>query len=349
MATITYHNVGITAIAACVPKGIAYNRNLVDIMSEEEVIKVIESVGIYERRICDEDVLASDLCYKAAKTLMEENNIAPDSIDVLLFMSQTADYRTPATSCILQQRLGLSKDCAAIDLSLACSGYVYALSTAFAYASMEGINRVLLLDGEAFTKIVGKRDKVNVPLYGDAGTATLIEKNKFDSSTFILYTDGSGENAVKVPAGMRNKLSEKALVETLRENGNYRSDTQVYMDGMEVFNFAIRVVPRAIKEIVNKTGHQLDSIDFLIFHQSNKFMTDFFIKKLKFDSEKVPYSIGKYGNTSSASIPLTITSELKGKVQNATKVILCGFGAGLSWGTALIDLSKCNISNIVEY
>ncbi len=349
MAIIRYKNVGIRAMAACVPTKIAYNKDLTTIMSEEEVEKMISSVGIHERRICDDDVFASDLCYKAAKKLMEDNDIAPESIDMLLFMSQGADYRIPATACILQHRLGLSKDCAAIDLSLGCSGYVYALSTAMAYASMEGVNRVLLLDGEAFSKIVNPEDKVNVPLYGDAGTATLIEKGDYGNSVFILHTDGSGEEAVKIPAGMRNPLTPDSLVVTEREDGNKRNDIQVYMDGMEVFNFAIRVVPKGVKEMMKATDAELDDIDYIVFHQSNRFMTDFFVKKLKFNSDKVPYCIDRFGNTSSASVPLTIVSELKDKLNVPTRVVMCGFGAGLSWGTALVNFNDCKISDLIEY
>lgn len=349
MATIRYRNVGIRAMAACVPRIIAYNKNLTNIMSEEEVEKMISSVGIRERRICDDDVFASDLCYKAAKKLMEDNDIAPESIDLLLFMSQCSDYRIPATACILQHRLGLSSDCAALDMSLGCSGYVYALSTAMAYASMDGINRVLLLDGEAFSKIVNPEDKVNVPLYGDAGTATLVEKGDYEEAFFVLHTDGSGEDAVKIPAGMRNTLTSDSIIATEREDGNKRSDVQIYMDGMEVFNFAIRVVPKGIKEMLKITGTGLDEVDYLIFHQSNKFMTDFFVKKLKFNADKVPYCIERFGNTSSASIPLTIVSELKNKLTEPSKVVMCGFGAGLSWGTALVNFKDCKMSNLIEY
>lgn len=336
-------------MAACVPANKVYNKDLTSIMNEEDVVKMIESVGIHERRICDEDVFASDLCYKAAKKLLEDNDIDPASIDLLLFMSQGADYRIPATACILQHRLGLSKECAAMDLSLGCSGYVYALSTGMAYASMEGINRVLLLDGEAFSKIVNPEDKVNVPLYGDAGTATLIEKGSYDDAVFMLYTDGEGEESVKIPAGMRNPIMPKSLEVTEREDGNKRSDLEVYMDGMAVFNFALRVVPKSIKELMKKAGKELSDIDYLIFHQSNKFMTDFFIKKLKFDAAKTPYSIDKYGNTSSASIPLTIASQLKGKLCAKSDVVMCGFGAGLSWGTALIPFENCSISDVIDY
>lgn len=349
MATIRYKGVGITAMAACVPPKKVYNRDLTDIMPSEEVEKMINSVGIHERRICDDDVFASDLCYAAAKKLMEDNDIDPDSIDFLLFMSQTGDYRCPATSCILQNRLGLSKDCAAMDLSLACSGYVYGLSCAMAYASMPGVNRVLLLDGESFSKIVNPKDKVNVPLYGDAGTATLIEKGDFGESVFILHTDGAGEDAVKIPAGMRNPLTPESLEVKERENGNYRSDTEVFMDGMEVFNFAIRVVPKGIKEIVKEAGTEIDDADYIVFHQSNRFMTDFFVRKLKIPEHKVPYCIGYFGNTSSASVPLTIVSELHDKLSEKKNVVMCGFGAGLSWGTVWIPLENCHVSSVFDY
>lgn len=349
MAKIRYTNVGISAIAACVPPRKVYNKDLVDIMPADEVEKVIGSVGIVERRIADVGVTSADLCYQAARQLLEDNDIDPASIDMILFMSQTADYRSPATACTLQHRLGLSKDCAAMDLSLACSGYVYGLSAAFAYASMDGIDRVLLLDGETFSKVVNPRDKVNVPLYGDAGTATLIEKGDFSPSTFILHTDGAGEDAVKIPAGMRYPITEESLKVTERENGNFRNDLEVYMDGMEVFNFAIRVVPKGVKEMMAATDSVLDDVDWLLFHQSNRFMTDFFIKKLKFDPARVPYSIDRYGNTSSASVPLTIVSELRGKLEAGQRIVMCGFGAGLSWGTAMLTMGKCNISQLTDY
>lgn len=349
MAIITYRNVGIKAMAACVPQKIAYNKDLISIMPQDEVDKVVNSIGIIERRICDAEVFASDLCYKAAKKLMDDNDIEPSSIDMILFMSQGADYRIPATSCILQHRLGLSQDCAAMDLSLGCSGYVYGLSAAMAYASMDGINRVLLLDGEAFSKIINPRDKVNVPLYGDAGTATLIEKGNFEDSTFILHSDGSGEDAVKIPAGMRMPISEDSLKETERENGNFRNDLEVYMDGMEVFNFAVRVVTKGVKDILKFKGLTIQDLDFIVFHQSNRMMTDFFVKLLKANPEKIPYCIDRFGNTSSASIPLTIVSELRDKLIEPHKVALCGFGAGLSWATALINFKGCNISNLIDY
>lgn len=349
MAKISFHGVGIKAISACVPKDVVYNRDLGYLIPQEEIDKVIDNIGIEERRIAPNDVTASDLCFKAAQKLMDDNGIAPESIDVLLFMSQTSDYRIPATSCIMQHRLGLPKTTLCFDISLGCSGYLFALSTAFAYASMDGINRVLLLDGETFSKIVNRRDKVDWPLYGDAGTATLVEKGDFDDATFILNTDGSGEDALKIHAGMRNPITPESCIEREQEDGNIRNDLEVFMDGMDVFNFAISKVPRCVKELLSVTGKTVEDVDYLVFHQANRFMMDFFVKKLKMDRSKVPYCISKYGNTSSTSVPLTVASELCGKLGGENTVVMSGFGAGLSWGAALIPMKDCIVSPVIEY
>ena len=240
MAKIMYKNVGISAISACVPKNTSSNYDLHGLMPEEEIEKMVNSIGIKEKRFVDDNVCASDLCFKAAEKLFADNEIDRKSIDLLLFLSQTPDYKIPATSPSLQHRLGLPKSTACMDLSLGCSGYIYGLSTAFAYASIDGINRVLLLVGDTFSKIVNPKDKVNAPLYGDAGTATLIEKENNSSSYFLLNSDGKGEDAVKIPSGgYRFPVKAEDLTETVREEGNIRSNLEIYMNGMDVFNFAI--------------------------------------------------------------------------------------------------------------
>ena len=307
------------------------------------------SIGVQERRIAADEVCASDLAYKAAKKLIQDNEIDPTSIDALFFMSQTADYRIPATAPILQDRLGLPVDTLAMDLSLGCSGYVFALSMAYAYASLPSVNRVLLLDGETFSKIVNRKDKVDWPLYGDGATATLVEKGDFGESTFILRNDGSGYDSVIIKDGMRNPVSAESLIEKRNENGDIHNGLEVYMDGMSIFNFAMRRVPQTIKEMAAVTGTTLDDIDWLVFHQANRFMTDFFVKKLHFDPRRVPYSIDRFGNTSSTSIPLTISSELSGKIKDGDNLILAGFGAGLSWGVARLTMQGCKISPVIEY
>lgn len=351
MALLKYNNIGISAIAACVPQKIEYNKNLGYMMNDEEIQKAIQNIGIEERRIAEPDVCASDLCFRAAQQLLTDNEIDPQSIDVLIFVSQTSDYHQPATAAILQHKLGLSKNTLAFDINLACSGYVYGLSAAYAYALNEGVNRVLLLVGETMSKIVSRYDKVNTPLFGDAGTATLIEKGEqFGKSIFSLHTDGKGAEVMMIPdGGFRNPVSADSFVEETDANGDKRSRLQFRMDGMAVFNFGMSEEPRDVKNIVEAAGLELSSVDLLIYHQANKFMTDFFSKWLKFDKAKTPYSIRKYGNTSSASIPLTIVSELHDAYPERKNVILSGFGAGLSWGSVLLNLEQCKISQISEY
>lgn len=347
MATIRFNNVGIRAMSACVPKNVVYNKDLGYLLPEEEIQKTIVNIGVKERRIADADVCASDLAYQAAVRLMEDNEIDPQSIDVLLFMSQTSDYRIPATAPLLQHRLGLPIDTMAMDLTLGCSGFVFALSTAFAYANM-GL-RVLLLDGETFSKIVNKRDKVDWPLYGDGATATLVEQGDFGESVFMLYSDGSGRDAVIINDGMRNPITVDSLVEKQNDNGDIHNGLEVYMDGMVVFNFAMKRVPKLIKQIAEASEITLDDIDWMVFHQANRMMTDFFVKKLKLNPEKVPYCIDRYGNTSSTSVPLTIVSELHDKLKDSDRVVMAGFGAGLSWGVANIVMNGCKISPVIEY
>lgn len=352
MARLQFNGIGIRAISACVPSKISRNEEaLKGIVPDEEIAKTVNAIGIREKRIAPSEVCASDLCVRAAEKLFEDNpEIARESIDVLLFMSQTADYKIPATASILQDRLGLSQNCAAMDLSLGCSGYVYALSTAFAYANTPGVNRVLLLDGETFSKIVNPKDRVNAPLYGDAGTATLVEKSEqFGTTHFVLKTDGSGENAVKIPAGAcRLPASEATLAEQTAPDGSVRSACEVFMNGMEVFNFAVRCAPAVVKELGEFSGISVEAADRVVFHQANKMMTDFLAARMKVPRSNVLYSLEKYGNTSSASIPLTIAECLSGKDASGNAV-LCGFGAGLSWAAVSLSLAESKISQVVEF
>lgn len=350
MAILKYKNIGLRAISACVPKHIEYNKDLNYFMAEEEIQKAIKNIGIEERRIADKEVCSSDLCYKAAVQLLSDNNIDPKTIDALIFVSQTSDYHQPATAPILQNRLGLSKETLSFDINLACSGYVYGLATAYSYANTDGVNRVLLLVGETMSKIVSRYDKVNTPLFGDAGTASLIEKGDFGESLFSLHSDGSGYNVMMIPSGgFRNQSSAESMIEQVDANGDRRTDEQFRMDGMAVFNFGMSEEPRDVKNLLTAAGVELSNLDLLIYHQANKFMTDFFTKWLKFDKNKTPYSIKRFGNTSSASIPLTIVTELENNYPNRNNVVLSGFGAGLSWGSVLLNLTQCKISSLIEY
>ena len=350
MAIIRYNNVGIKAISACVPQKVMRNADLTYLIPTSEIVKTMDYVGIRERRYAEADVCSSDLCVKAADKLFEDNHMAKEKIDALIFISQTSDYHQPATAPLLQHRLGLSTDCLSFDINLACSGYVYGLSVAYAYASMSGISNVLLLVGETMSKTVSQYDKVSTPLFGDAGTATLISKGDFPEAVFSLHSDGSGSDIIKMQyGGYRKPSCTEGFNEVKDSDGNIRTGEQFFMDGMEVFNFGMCVEPKDIKRVLKECDMTVDDLDLLIYHQANRFMTDFFSKRLKISSEKTPYSLEKFGNTSSASIPLTIVSEMENAFPNRKKVIVSGFGAGLSWATAMIDLSQCAISSLIEY
>jgi len=350
MAIIKFKNVGITAISACVPKKVISNYDLGYMMSKETMEKMVNSIGVKEKRFVEKDVTTSDLCFKAAKKLMDDNEIDPKSIDMLLFLTLTPDYIMPPTSSILQHRLGLPEQTACLDLSLACSGFVYSLSTAFAYASSQGINRVLLLVGETMSKLANPRDRVNFPLYGDAGTACLVEKGDFKESVFLLTAGGQGEKEVLVPhGGFRNPITAESLVDKEREEGNFRRDADITMDGMATFNHAVTAIPKQVKQLMKEIEISADEVDYLVSHQANKFMINFIVKRLKFDPNKVPFCIEKYGNTSAASIPLTIVSELQGKLDEEKKIILSAIGAGWSIGNAYLTTKNVKVSDIIEY
>lgn len=351
MAILKFNNIGVKAVSACVPKKVRFNKDLTYLIPPEEIDKVINSIGIEERRYADQNTTASDLCEKAARQIIKDNNIKVAEIDALIFVSQTSDYHQPATAPLLQYKLGIPNTCLSFDINLACSGYVYGLATAFSFAQQESIRNVLLLVGETMSKTVSQNDKVSTPLFGDAGTATLICKGDFGESIFSLHSDGAGSDVIKMKyGGYRHPSCPEGFIEYSDDEGNTRSGEQFYMNGLDVFNFGMSVEPKDIKNLIKEAGISPDELDLLVYHQANRFMTDFFSKKLKISSDKTPYSLKKYGNTSSASIPLTISSEMAdGNYKNREKSILTGFGAGLSWASVFLNLSRTKIFPVIEY
>ena len=312
----------------------------------------MDKVGIYERRFADPDVCSSDLCFAAAEKLLIDNNIDRDEIDLLVFLSQTPDYRMPATSIILQERLKLRNSVIAFDINLGCSGFLYGLSIVYSFMQQQGLRKALFLDGETRSKVYSPKDRRSAFLFGDAGVAALIERDeRFGDSYFSLNSDGSRSDLIKiVGGGYRHPSSLETLKEKIvDEYGNIRSDEQGYMRGADVFNFVIVEIPKDIKHLLNFTNTDKECIDYYIFHQANDFINSYIAKKLKLDIGKMPSTIHKYGNTSSVSIPLTIVSELQHALNGTNKLLmLSAFGVGLSWGTAILRLADCRISDMVE-
>ena len=351
MAYLEFNGVGITAMAAAIPQRIINNYEYTEFFSKEEVKEVIDKVGVYERRFADEQTCSSDLCFAAAEKLISDNQIDRSQIDLLIFVSQTPDYRMPATSVILQDRLGLSNSTVAFDVNLGCSAFLYGLSIVYGMMAQKGFRKALLLDGETRSKVYSPRDRRSAFLFGDGGVAALIERNqKIQKSVFSLNSDGSRADLIMIPAGgYRNPSSVETLKErVVDEWGNMRSDEHGYMRGGDVFNFVIREVPKDIKNILNYAGCTKDDFDYIIFHQANNFINSYVAKKMKLDIAKVPTTISKYGNTSSVSVPLTIVSELKDKLHGEKKLLMSAFGVGMTWATAIVPFSNCKISEIVE-
>ncbi|MBE6256774.1 MAG: ketoacyl-ACP synthase III [Prevotella sp.] len=352
MAFLHFNNVGITALAACVPQKVIDNYHYgLDIWSEEDVKKVVDKVGISERRFADERTCSSDLCFAAAEQLIVENNIDRSEIDLLVFVSQTPDYRMPATSILLQHRLGLSTNCIAFDVNLGCSGFLYGMSIVYSQMERQGLRKALLLDGETRSKVYSRKDRRSAFIFGDAGVAALIERdNLIGKSHFSLNSDGSRGNLIMIPGGgYRNMSSADTLREkVVDEYGNIRSDEQGFMNGADVFNFVIVEVPKDIRRLFAETGEDIQKIDYYVFHQANDFINSFIAKKMKLDIAKIPSCIAEYGNTSSVSVPLTIVSKLHDKMHGQRKLMLSAFGVGMAWATAIIPFNNCKISKIIE-
>lgn len=351
MAVFQYKGIAVKGILAAVPKKSFDNLTEAEFFSEKERRAIVKMTGIASRRVADERICASDLCFAATDNLLKEMKLDRKEIDVLIFISQTPDFRLPATGIILQDRLGLSKACVAFDINLGCSGFVYGLNIAYSFAQQPTIRKVLLLNGETRTKVYSFKDKSTGLLFGDAGSVCLIEKDKSaGTSYFTNNSDGSRAHYINIKAGgYRNPSSPESIKEKTYNDGSIRTDEQGVMDGAGVFDFTIDEVPKDLINILCISDSNISNIDYYLLHQANKFITDHIAKKLGIPLDKIPYSLDKYGNTSSVSIPLTIVSELASKLRDSKKkLLLSGFGVGLSWGSAIIEVDNPYIGEIVE-
>jgi 3-oxoacyl-[acyl-carrier-protein] synthase-3 len=343
MAFLEIKNVRIAGISAGVPKRKVCNLDIKDISADYDSAAFVETTGVLERRL-DKALTTSDLCVPAAEKLISDLGWDKKDIEALIFVSQTTDYYLPATACIVQDRLGLSKECYAEDIVLGCSGWVYGLSTLVSLMSNGCINKGLLLAGDARRHV-----ETNDPLFGFAGTATALEfKEGAEGFKFHFGTDGSGFDAIIIPdGGSRNQVTENSFKDEVIDGKHYNR-MQTRMKGMDVFSFGISTAPKSVKKLAESFGFDYLDADFFVFHQANMKMNNMIAKKLKLPTEKVPSCMYYYGNTSSASIPLTMVTQLKGICEDKTKFICCGFGVGLSWGTVAFETDNMVMSDLVE-
>ena len=326
----------IEAIYACVPEQEVLTTEY-SLFASEEARLFTKNTGIHARRVAPDNITCSDLCFNAAAQLLTDIDIAGE-IDLLVFVSQSPDYFLPATSIILQDRLGLRSDCMAFDISLGCSGYVYGLQVVGQFIQSGAVRNALLLVGDKSTISTAYQDKSTFPLFGDAGTATLLSFSADSSPWFINSgSDGSGKNSIIIEGGHSRNPCGTYTEELLDFNGNKHSKSHLHLEGLDVFNFALSRVPYSIDQALSEANKSMDDVDYVVFHQANGLITKSLSRKLNIPLTKCLTSIEQFGNTSSASIPLTLVCHGNDlSVHKDVSLILSGFGVGFSWASMFL-------------
>jgi 3-oxoacyl-[acyl-carrier-protein] synthase-3 len=343
MAFLEVKNIRIAGMSAGVPQKVVCNLDIKNVSKDYDAASFVEVTGVKERHF--DELTVSDLAVPAANRLIDDLGWQKSDIDGLIVVTQHGDYIVPATSCIIQDLLGLTKECLALDISLGCSGWVYGLSAVASMMAGGMIKKCLLISGDA-----RRRVEFDDPLFGYAATVTALEYVEGEEGfKFHLGTDGSGYDAIIIPdGGARNQITDSSFVPQ-EVDGRYYTPLQSRMKGMDVFSFGITTAPKSVKKLAEHFGFDYLSYDYLVLHQANMKMNNMIAKKLKFEDSKVPSSMWDYGNTSSASIPLTIVARLKEAAsQQSINVLCCGFGVGLSWGTVALNLNHIVVPDIVE-
>ena len=331
-------NVRIAGIATCLPDKVFEMNSMVDKYSAKEVANTIKTTGVARVHIADAKETTSDLCFKAAENLIKKDGIDKAEIGGLVFVTQTFDYLYPATSVVLQDRLGLSKDTICFDISYGCSGYIYGLFQAASLVNTGVTDNVLLLAGDTNSKVLDPNNFGARMVFGDAGSATLVSKSKGGVMGFHLCSDGSRANTV---------LNQNGGFRNWPENTNSLDYSKNANKGDDVFSFIISSGTSSIKIMLEYMGWDKDDVDFYGLHQATKFTLEFMKRKLKLNNEKAPFDIMNYGNTGPTTIPLVLTDyshkERGVDTRSWKKVILAAYGVGLSWGSVSCDLSQTSI------
>lgn len=298
-------------------------------------------IGITSRRVVTKGETASDLAVKSALKLFEEHAIDKSEIDFVLFCTEQPDHIVPATACLIQERLKLGNHCGALDYNLACSGYVYGVAMAKGLIESVGLRNVLLLNATTVTSTVNPRDGSNRYIFGDGAAATLVSADPQSKiGDFIFGTDGARADKIIIKDGAsRHPLTEASYIETEDEYGNVHADANLYMNGVSIFNFGLKTVPQLVRDVLAKNKSSIEHIDLFIFHQANRFLIEAIANRLGIPGEKVFNFMEQSGNTVSATIPIVLSEAVRsGKAKPGSKILLCGFGTGLSWAATVITL-----------
>lgn len=351
MAFLSISNVKIAGVAAAVPKQIKDIPNS-PFFAPGEAEKVMNLTGIRQSRIAPADMCCSDLCQAATEKLINDLQWNKDDIDILIFVSLSRDYITPATANLLQHKLGLSQECIAMDIPFACSGYIYGMSVMASMMQTGMVKKGLLLVGETTSKIQSPLDKTLWPLHGDGGSATALEfREGYPPMYFHFAGDGGKAEAIINPdGGTRHPFTAESLTMQEFELGITRNRMHSIIDGMGVFNFSMTAPPKSIRALVDHFNIDIDNdIDYFLIHQANRYLIEKIVKKIKANPEKVPYSLETYGNISSGTIPLTMVTQISEQLKTQSLHLLgCGFGSGLSWGSAYFTTQNIIVPQLIE-
>lgn len=341
----------IHTIAAVVPKKKIPLLDFAEFYGEKEIERISKVTGIEEVTVADEDMTSSDYCFAAALKIFEETGISASDIDGLIFLSESPDYIIPNTAAVLQNRLGIRTNTINIDLRYGCAGYVYGLFQASMLIESGYCRNVLLLAGDTMSKFTNQRDRSLKMVLGDAACATLITSCDWTCNTkYSFYVDGSGTNSLLIPAGGCRMPIQKGVTDILEfdEDGNGRTKEDLYMNGMDIMVFAMREVPKIIKDLMTDMAWTNEDVDLFAFHQANKMMVSRIAKTLKVSLDKVPINMLHTGNCGFVSVPLMLCNTYEGINKNFEKVIMCGFGAGLIAAAAAVNLSNTKIIRTIE-
>ena len=347
MAFFHYDNIKIAGIASAVPVQRVSVESFADSFGKETVDKFSKMTGVREFRKTREHQTASDLGFAAAERLLTEKNVNRDEIGALVFIAHSVDYRRPATACVLHKRLGLSKDCATFDIGLGCSATVYGLQVIGSMMASSDITKALLITGESLTKMVNPGDKSVAMLFGDGGSAILLEKKDGSPLDVLLRTDGEGYKAIIAPAGGYRNMDAPRKDEVWPD-GNVRNLYNTYMNGTDVFSFTITEVPVAIRDFIEKTGAGIEEYDCFAFHQANQYISKQLAKKFKIPMEKMPLCLDRYGNTSAPAVTMALCDRYGEESGGEIKTMFCCFGVGLSWGVVSANIFVDDILPIIE-
>ncbi len=349
MSKSRIENVRIAGLASAVPSTVLTSEDDARVFGEEEIRRVVKNTGVLRRHVATR-LCFSDMGQRAAETLLQDLGWARDSVDVLVVVTQSGDYLTPATACVIQHRLGLSSQCAALDINLGCSGYVYGLFVLGSMLSAGHLRRGLLLVGDTATRATAPEDRAMLPLFGDAGCATAVEFSQgAEPWHFVLGTDGSGgKHLTNKWGGYRNQYTPAAFEWVTDEDGVQRQQKHTYMNGAEVLSFALREVPPLIQQIRDFSGWSDDRVDHYVFHQASSFLLKNIGRICRLPAAKVTVGLTNYGNTSSASIPLAMNSELRDTLSTKTQnLFLGGFGIGWSFAAGTIPCGPIVVPQVI--